>query len=257
VVLRVERRLHLFPDLDAATGALADRLVVRARDSVAEHGRFRLVISGGRTPVGLFSALAGPYRDRVAWASTALFFADERCVSPRSPDSNYGSAWRTFLSKVPIPRAQLHRMRGEVRPIAEGARRYAKILGPLPTVTTGGRPLFDLVLLGIGPDGHTASLFPGQPAVEEGRASVVAVPRAGQPPDLPRLTMTVPALSNAASVWFLVSGDDKAEALSRIFSERSDAPSPLPAGRILPPTPSEWFVDRPAAGRLPPSATGG
>jgi 6-phosphogluconolactonase len=254
VVLPIARRVRVFPELDAASDALAEHLVTRANEAVDGHGRFRFVISGGRTPLGLFSALAGSFRERMPWKSTELFFADERCVSPRSEESNYGSAWRTFLSKVPIPRAQLHRMRGELRPMAEAARRYARIVGPLPDLGRGGRPLFDVVHLGIGPDGHTASLFPGQPSVEERTATVVAVPRAGQPPPLPRLSMTIPALSSATSVCFLVAGSDKVDALSRIFATSQVSGSALPAALVRPPAPSEWFVDAAAANGIPTSA---
>jgi len=250
VLRRVGRRVHRFPDLAAASDALAARLVSSALAAVEARGRFRLVISGGRTPLGLYSSLAAAYRSRLPWRSTELFFADERCVSPRREESNYGAAWRTFLSKVPLPRARLHRMRGELRPIAEGARRYAKIVGPLPDLSEGGEPKFDVVLLGIGPDGHTASLFPGQPSLREARAPVVAVPRAGQPPEVPRLTLTLPALSSARAVWFLVAGDDKVDALTKIFGSED---STLPAARVRPPQPSEWFVDATAARGIPGS----
>jgi 6-phosphogluconolactonase len=251
VVLRVAPRVHVFPDLDAASEELARRLVERARASVRAGGGFRLVISGGSTPLGLFARLAGEFRREVPWSSTDLYFADERCVVPRDPESNFGAAWRTFLSKVPIRRAHVHRMRGELRPITEGARRYAKLLGPLPDPDRGDSPLFDLVLLGIGPDGHTASLFPGQASVNERRSSVVAVPHAGQPPHVPRLTLTVPALSSARAVWFLVAGADKAAALSKVLRATR---SPLPAARIRPPEPVEWFVDRSAYAAGPSSA---
>lgn len=257
MVLRVKRRVHVYPDLEAASAALAEHLVNRARDAIADHGRFHWVISGGHTPLGLYRRLADAYRDRMPWSSTSLYFADERCVSSRSPDSNFGSAWRTFLSQVPLPRSQVYRMRGELRPISDGARRYAKLVGPLPNVRRGERPRFDVVLLGVGPDGHTASLFPHQSSLRVQRTTVVAVPRAGQPPKVPRLTMTLPALSSAASVWFLVAGEDKAEALSRIFDPARRSGNSVPAARVRPPGASDWFVDCAAAGGIPASARGG
>jgi 6-phosphogluconolactonase len=255
VVLRVARQVQVFPDLAAASDALAERLIALARPAVEARGRFRLAISGGRTPLGLYSSLAGPFRNRMPWASTSLFFADERCVSPRSEESNFGNAWRSFLSKVAIPRGQLHRMRGELRPIAEGARRYANMVGPLPNLEKGEDPLFDLVLLGIGPDGHTASLFPGLPAARERSRPVVAVPRAGQPPHVPRLTLTLPALSSARAVWFLVAGEDKVEALSQIFRPGRGR-DPPPAALVHPPSPSVWFVDAAAARGIPAALRG-
>ena len=252
MVLRVERRVHVFGDLAAASDALAERLVAIARATVAEHGRFRLVISGGSTPLGLYASLARRFRERMPWRDTELFFADERCVSPRSPLSNFGSVQRTLLSHVPIPRARVHRMRGELRPIGEAARQYAAVVGPLPG--PGQRPLFDTVLLGIGPDGHTASLFPGRPTLRARRVTVVAVPHAGQTPHVPRLTLTLPALSSATSVWFLVAGDDKGPALARIFGPSGAPRSSVPAALVRPPSPSEWFLDTAAARAVPASA---
>jgi 6-phosphogluconolactonase len=248
LVLRVDRRARVFPDLDGASRALADDLARRADEAVAERGRFSLVISGGKTPLPLFALLAGPDRDRLPWSRTEVFFADERCVNPSDPESNFGGAWATLLSKVPIDRRRVHRARGEVRPIADAARRYERSVGALPDLGAGESPLFDVVLLGIGPDGHTASLFPGRAAVRERRRSVVAVPRAGQPPYVPRLTLTAPALSSARDVWFLIAGADKAAVLARIF--RADSDPRLPASCVRPPGPSSWYVDRAAAERL-------
>ncbi len=253
MVLRdVGRRVHVFPDLAAASEALATRLVRQAASSVRHRGRFRLVISGGKTPLGLYAALAGPYRDRMPWRDTELFFADERCVSPRSVDSNYGAAWRSFLSRVPIARSRLHWMRGELRPIRKAARLYAAVVGDVPHPGAARGPLFDLVLLGIGPDGHTASLFPGQRSLRERRAAVVAVPRSGQPPFVPRLTLTAPALSSARDVWFLVAGADKVDALRATFGVRGGRRAETPAALIRPERPVTWYLDRAAARALRP-----
>ncbi len=253
MVLRdVGRRVRVFPDLAAASDALAAGLVRRAAAAVRLRGRFRLVISGGKTPLGLYAALAGAYRDRMPWAATDLFFADERCVAPRSVLSNYGAAWRSFLSRVPIPRSRLHRMQGELRPIGKAARVYAEIVGSVPRPGRGAEPLFDLVLLGIGPDGHTASLFPGQPSLREQRATVVAVPRSGQAPFVPRLTLTPPALSSSRDVWFLVAGADKVDALRATFAPVRRGGTAPPAALVRPPGPATWFLDRAAARALRP-----
>jgi len=251
VVLRVDRRLHVFPDLGAASAALADQLTRRAIEAVDERGRFRWVISGGRTPLPLFELLGGPRALEMPWPDTDIFFADERCVPPDHPESNFGAAWAQFLSKVPIPRRRVHRMPGEARPIGEGARRYARKVGPLPNLATGAPPLFDVVLLGIGPDGHTASLFPGQAATGQRRRTVVAVPEAGQPPHVPRLTLTAPALSSGRNVWFLVAGADKRAALARIFRADPAGDAAVPASLVQPPGPTEWFLDAAAARGLP------
>jgi 6-phosphogluconolactonase len=249
VARRVTTSLAVFPDLAAASEALARRTVARARAAVAERGRFSLVISGGRTPTGLYRRLAGSLGRRFPWGVTEVFFADERCVPPTDPESNFGAAWSTFLSRVPVARRRVHRLRGEVRPPSREAARYGRLVGPLRP----GVPRFDLVLLGIGPDGHTASLFPGSPATLERRRPAVAVRRAGQPPFVPRLTLTAPALSSAREVCFLVSGADKAAALRATFRAPRDGDPAHPASLVRSPSPAMWFVDRAAASGLRPT----
>jgi 6-phosphogluconolactonase len=245
----------VFPDLDAASAAVAGEILRRADGAVAARGRFSWVISGGRTPRALFAMLAGDRGKPFPWPRTEVFFADERCVSPRSAESNFRAAWDAFLARVPIPRRQVHRIRGELRPASVAAARYARRVGPLPCTRDRGDPLFDLVLLGIGPDGHTASLFPGQAAVRETRRTVVAVPRAGLAPFVPRITLTPPALSSAREVCYLVAGADKATALGRIFRAGPAGDVRLPASRIHPPGPTLWFLDRAAASGIPAGAS--
>jgi 6-phosphogluconolactonase len=251
LVLRIAPRVEVFPDLAAASGALADELVRRAAESVAERGRFRWVISGGRTPLRLFELLAGSRRRDMPWGETEVFFADERCVPPHDPDSNFGAAWTTFLSKVPIPRSRIHRMRGEVRPPARAASAYARRLG-LRSISEGPATAhFDVVLLGIGPDGHTASLFPDAPALRERQRPVVAVRRAGQPPFVPRLTLTLGALGSSREVLFLVSGRDKGAALRAIFRARGSGSYRWPASLVRSTGGIRWFLDRDAGSALP------
>ena len=218
-----------------------------ARAAVAGRGRFSLVISGGRTPAELYRRWGAARGRTLPWASTELFFADERCVPPRHPDSNFGAAWDAFLSRVPIPRARVHRMRGELSSPSEAAARYARALGPVGRSGTAGRTRFDVVLLGIGSDGHTASLFPRSPAVREEHRAVVAVARPGLAPFVPRVTLTPPALSSAREVCFLVAGADKSEALSAIFRSTGEGDPRLPPTWVRPFGPVLWFVDRAAA----------
>ncbi len=251
LVLRVAGTAFVFPGLDSASRALAKHLATTARDAVAARGRFRWVISGGKTPLPLFRRLAGPAGRTFPWAGTELFFADERCVGPHHPESNFGSAWTTFLARVPIPRRQVHRMAGELRPPSLAAARYARRLAAGGVLHRLAGPLFDVVLLGIGPDGHTASMFPGSPAVEEERRLVVAVPRAGLPPLIPRLTLTVPALSSAREVDFLVAGAEKAAAIARIFRAGPRGDPRFPASRVRSASPPNWYLDRTAAAGLP------
>lgn len=254
MVLRVARHADVFRDLDAASEAVADEIVARASEAVAERGRFLWVISGGRTPIPLFHLLAGRRRREVPWRRTEVFFADERCVPPDHPDSNFGTAWATFLSKVRIDRSRVHRMRGELRPPSRGAAEYARLLGPLPHPKAPDADRFDLVLLGIGPDGHTASLFPNAPALREPRKVVVPVLRAGQPPFVPRLTMTLRALDASREILFLASGHDKATALRGIFQTAIRGNMKWPASKIGSKGTVRWFVDRGAAAALPAKA---
>lgn len=255
MVLRVDRQVQVYPDLTAASRALADEVVRCAAESVRERGRFRWVISGGRTPLALFQLLAGSPGRRMPWGATEVFFADERCVGPRDPDSNFGAAWAGFLSRVPIRRRQVHRMRGELRPPSRAASEYAREIAGGRTPKDAAAPRFDLVLLGIGPDGHTASLFPNSPALRELRRSVVSVRRSGQPPFVPRLTMTLPALRSSREVIFLVAGPDKAKAMRAIFNASDAGSFEWPASRVRPMGTVQWFVDRDAASALPAAVT--
>jgi 6-phosphogluconolactonase len=251
LVLRVDRPVQVFPDLAAASEAVADELLRCAAESVAERGRFRWVISGGHTPRLLFALFAGPRGRTMPWGQTEVFFADERCVPPGHPESNFGAAWAAFLSKVPIARSRVHRMRGELRPPSRAASDYARRLGPVPGPKARGAARFDVVLLGIGPDGHTASLFPRAPALRERRRTVVAVRRAGQPPFVPRVTMTTNALGSSREVVFLVSGRDKAAAIRGIFRTPAAGSTRWPASRVRSMGVVRWFVDRDAASALP------
>jgi 6-phosphogluconolactonase len=179
-----------------------------------------------------------------------VFFADERCVPPRHPDSNFGAAWKELLSRVPIPRSHVHRLRGELKPPSEAAARYARRVGPIGSDRGKEAPRFDLVLLGIGPDGHTASLFPRSPAVLERHRPVVVVPRPGLPPFVSRLSLTPPALASAREVCFLVAGSDKAKAVAGIFRAGPQGNPRYPASCVKPVGTSLWYLDRAAAAGL-------
>ncbi|MCI4327747.1 MAG: 6-phosphogluconolactonase [Thermoplasmata archaeon] len=246
----MSRAVRVFPDLPAASAGLASHLVEAASAAVRDHGSFAVVLSGGSTPQGLYRLLATDHRGAVPWARTDVFFGDERCVGPRDPRSNYGSARDALLSKVPLPKNRVRRLRGELHPPSEAARRYEREIGPLGA--PDGSPFrFDLVLLGIGPDGHTASLFPGDPALTEVRRSVVSVPRPGREPKVPRLTMTLPALAASREVVFLVGGADKAPALAKIFGSGPRGTRSVPASLVRSAGTTTWYLDGPAAAGVP------
>ncbi|MCI4342971.1 MAG: 6-phosphogluconolactonase [Thermoplasmata archaeon] len=244
------RGLRVFPDLSSATAAAARHVRERAVEAVRARGRFAWVLAGGHTPEGLYRLLARSYRARFPWRETEIYFGDERCVSPRSLESNYATARDGLLARVPIRRTRIHRLLGEVRPPSRAAAGYARALGTLPPPGDAGAAWFDLVLLGIGPDGHTASLFPGSRSLSETRRSVVAVRRAGRPPFLPRLTMTLPALAASREVLFLAAGADKADAVAAIFHALPNGTPEWPASLVRSTGPVVWYVDRAAASRL-------
>jgi 6-phosphogluconolactonase len=237
------RVVTILDDAEAVARGAAERFVehvARERD-----GRFTVALSGGSTPRRLYELLAAPpLRDRIDWSGLEIFWGDERAVPPDHPDSNYRMAHLALLSKVPIPPAQVHRIEAERADLDEAARRYEAEL----RAVAGAGAALDLVLLGMGPDGHTASLFPFTAALDETARLVVPnfVPRLAAH----RVTVTYPLLDRAASVLFLVAGADKAEALSEVL-EGPPEPKRLPAQRVRPSSGRlEWLVDRAAAAKL-------
>ncbi len=248
---RVAPELRTFPTLAAAASAAARHIRASARASVRARGRFSWVLAGGRTPEMLYRRLAGPEARGFPWDRSEIYFGDERCVPSRNPESNYAMARETLLRHVPIPSRRVHRMRGELRPPSRGAAEYARQVGSLTNRPDSDRACFDLVLLGIGPDGHTASLFPGAPALRERRRSVVSVRAAGQPPFVARLTLTLPALASSREVVFLVSGPEKASAVGEVFRSYPLGSPRWPASLVRSGGRTRWFLDRAAAAELP------
>ncbi len=242
-------RLLRVADLDAVARAAADVVVESAARAIAARGRFALALAGGSTPRTLYRLLADPHqpwRARIRWDAVDVFFGDERHVPSDHPDSNYRMAREALLAHVDA--ASVHRIEGELADASLAAARYesdlARSFGLDPA--RDPPPRIDLVLLGIGPDGHTASLFPGSAALEERRRWVVApfLEHLGAH----RITLTLPVLDAARQVVFLVAGPEKASALARVLSSASPAAA-LPAARVRPVNGSVlWIVDRAAAG---------
>jgi len=229
----------------ALAEAGAAEFVIHAQSAVAARGRFSVALAGGGTPRPLYARLAdpdAPPRAAVPWASVHVFFADERQVPPDHADSNMKMAYETLLRNVPIPEEQVHRIRGENPDPDRAAEEYEGILADVFRLEPGQRPRFDLVLLGLGVDGHTASLFPGGAALSETARLAVGVPTAGAGFD--RVTLTLPVLNEAAAVMFLVAGAAKAPALRRVLG----GDTTLPASRVRPRNGSLLFLaDRDAA----------
>lgn len=238
--------------------AAADIVVRCALEATRTTGVFRVALAGGSTPNPLYRLLAtDAYARRIDWARVEVFWGDERCVPPDDPASNYRSAHDLLLGRVPISEAHVHRIPGEREPAAAAAAyerelrtTFATAAGP-PRTESGAR--FDLVLLGLGADGHTASLFPSSAAVRESEHWVIAHHVAAE--SMWRVTLTPVVLNAAAEVLFLAAGREKAPALRRVF-EGTSQPDLLPAQAIAPRAGRlRWLVDADAAAELtPPSA---
>ena len=237
--------ITVFDDAEALSLGAAEFFVRVAREAVASRGRFAVALSGGATPRRPYELLArAPLRDQVDWTRTHIFWGDERGVPPDDPRSNARLAREVLLNYVPIPVAQVHPMDCGPDP-AEGARRYEVRLRHF---FAAARPRFDLILLGLGKNGHTASLFPGLPGLAEPDRWVAPVYEAEQ--DLYRLTLTPVLINEAREVAFLVAGADKAAVVREVIQGPMD-PRRLPAQLIQPePGRLHWLLDKAAAGAL-------
>jgi 6-phosphogluconolactonase len=229
--------IEVYADADVLARAAAEHFVAQAAQAIAARGRFVVALAGGSTPRATYALLASDeFVARVDWLRVHTFWSDERCVPPDHRNSNYRLAREALLTGVPIPSANIHRIRGELPP-AQAAAAYESELET--TLDANGR--FDLILLGLGADGHTASLFPGASALEERTRWVVE--SYVEKIDAWRITLTLPIINAARLVMFLVSGSTKAEPLAGI-----QAGEPLPAALVRPTAGKlMWLVDRQAS----------
>jgi 6-phosphogluconolactonase len=244
-----EVEVSVVADASALADEAARAILDAARDAVAAGGPFRVALAGGATPRATYTRLAMlPFVDRMPWDRTWVFFGDDRAVGPDHPESNYRLAYDTMLSKVPIPPEQVFRIRGEAEDPEDAAAEYARQLATAFGLRRGEVPRFDLVLLGLGIDGHTASLFPGSPALREVFRTVAAV-HAAEAIIPTRITLTLPVISAARQVLFLASGAEKAKMLKAVLVDRANN---LPATMAVPSDGKvRWIVDREAAALLP------
>jgi 6-phosphogluconolactonase len=243
--------ITVLPDPATIAAEAAERIVRAADEAIALSERFRIGLSGGSTPKQLFQLLASDaYRDRIDWTHVEVFFVDERCVPPDHADSNYRMAREALLSKAPIPGDNVYRMRGEVDPPDEAAKEYGRMLKEKfggPTIDEGGG--LDVALLGMGDDGHTASLFPGTPAVTETKHRCVANYAEHSTTGRSwRLTLTAPFINRSRDVIVLVAGANKAKTLADVLEGPRD-PQRLPIQLIRPASGRmTWLIDAAAAG---------
>jgi 6-phosphogluconolactonase len=249
--------VRVFDSEEKLNAAAAEHITAAAIVAVEERGRFLLVLSGGATPRGVYLGLASEHAERIDWSRAHLFWGDERCVAPDHPQSNYGMANESLLRRVSLPAANVHRIRGE-EPPERAAMMYDRELAEFFRAATpadlGSEYAFDLVLLGVGDDGHTASLFPDSPALTV--TGWAASARAPEPAAVAeRVTLTLPAINSARECLFLVTGAAKRQVAQQILSSSAaadDGGSPLlPAARVRPRGRSVWFLDAEAKSRPP------
>jgi 6-phosphogluconolactonase len=237
--------IEIFANVQELARGAAEYFVARSGEAVAQKGFFTVALSGGSTPKLLYQLLANldePFATQVPWDRTHFFWSDERHVPPDHPDSNYGMTHEAMLSRVPVPEGNVHRVHGENPDAAAAADEYEQTILQLTKQTL---PLLDLILLGLGADGHTASIFPGSEVLHE-TSRLVAAPWV-EKLNRHRITMTLPLLNNGASLLFLVSGAEKAE----IVKEVIEGPKQYPAQAVQP-THGQllWMLDKDAAAKL-------
>lgn len=234
-------QVRVFSDLQTLSQSLAESLVESIRTAVEDRGRYSLILSGGSTPRMLYQLLADEYQEVIPWSDLHLFWGDERCVPPDHSDSNYAMALRMLIAPSPIPSRNVHRMPGEIQPPEEAARKYEQTL----------REHFDgvnadCILLGVGADGHTASLFPGHDVLEESTRWTRAV--TDPPPDAEhaRITLTLPFINRVLRSVFLAAGRGKRRVLRALLGGSPAQRRTLPAGRVQTPEGPDWYLDRDA-----------
>jgi 6-phosphogluconolactonase len=233
--------VHVAPTPQALAEEAASWIARRSEEARFEHGYFAIALSGGSTPRALYQRLAEPpYREGIAWATWMVFYGDERAVPPDHEQSNHHLADETLLRHVPVPPERIHRMEAERPDREQAAREYASLLADTLAHGPGGAPRLHCVLLGLGENGHIASLFPGSPALQAQRRWAVPAQADYEPSD--RITLTLPVLNAAESVVFLVSGAAKGPALRDVVEGTVPAAEVRPHDGLL-----VWFLDTGAA----------
>lgn len=247
----MDQRLQLFPTRSELNRAVAEAIVRSAQRAVAAHGAFHVALAGGNTPRDVYACLTqAPLCDEMPWDKMHVYFGDERTVSPDDEQSNYRMAHAALLSKVPLPASQIHRMQGEDKDPANAAACYERVLracAPHP----GDWPCLDLILLGVGTDGHIASLFPDSSAVQEQTRAVVATYVTKL--NTWRITVTFPVINHAKQVFIVAVGAEKSAIVRAALATHGDARYPVQQIRAAKHV--EWFLDAAAASELAETMT--
>ena len=240
---------YIFADAQELVRAAAILFVTVGQQAIRTRARFLVALSGGSTPKELYRVLTSQeFAPQLDWSKVHFLFGDERAVPPTHQDSNFGLANTLLFTPLDIPPAHIHRMRGEDPPETAAAQ-YEDLLRRITSATAEQWPVLDLVLLGMGEDGHTASLFPDTPALREQTRWVT--PGISPQGTRSRITLTLGVINHASVILFLVTGPNKATVVRRVVEHRADAPAPYPAARIRPETGRLlWYLDRAAAAEL-------
>jgi len=243
--------IRIHSDREAEAEAAATFVLELGKEAVRANGRFFIALSGGTTPETLYRSLTSPaFADRFDWSRTTFFFSDERCVPPDDPRSNYALADKTLFTPLRIAPSQIYRMAGESRDPQAAASEYEQQLRLATKTSPSAKPSLDLILLGLGEDGHTASLFPGAPVLRDHQRLIAATQSPKDPPN--RLTMTLGVINRASVILFLVAGASKAGVVRAILDPKTEAERRLPASLVEPEEGRlTWFLDRNAAAELP------
>ncbi len=236
--------VRVFSDLHKASQALAERLVEAAKDVLTTKDTFSMAFSGGKTPRSLYALLAGEYSNDISWERVHLFWGDERCVPQESKDSNFAMAYKALISEVPLPSQNIHRIPAEINPPEKAAGNYERMIREFFKPEEEDSFLFDAMILGVGEDGHTASLFPGSSALAEKSHWVLAVNAPSSFSPHKRITLTLPLINRSRSIFFLASGTKKREVVREILRNPEATRKLYPAAMIHPLGSVAWYIDR-------------
>ncbi len=236
---------RVFADLDALSHAASEECVRAANEAVSGRGRCLIALSGGHTPERAYQIWSTEYREKMPWAKTHFFWGDERFVGADDPTSNYHMARETLFKNAPVPPENIHPIPTSFSQPDEAAREYEAVLR---TFIAESGPSFDVMFLGLGVEGHTASLFPGSPALAEEKRWVVGVRAPAEPPV--RISLTFPVLRRARATYFLVAGADKQGIVATLRRGPSSETQRLPVAMLRPEGEAIWFLDKAADGAL-------
>ena len=243
--------IRVHSDSQAVADAAAAFVLEVGKEAIRTKGRFFIALSGGTTPATLYRALTShTVTDRLDWSRTTFFFSDERCVPPDDPRSNYALAKKALFTPLNIAPSQVYRMAGESKDPQAAATEYEQQIRLATNTLSSAPPSLDLILLGLGEDGHTASLFPGASVLQDHQRVIAATQSPKDPPN--RLTMTLAAINRASVILFLATGIGKAGVVRAILDPKTEADRRLPASLVRPEDGRlMWFLDRAAAAELP------